>query len=144
MSTEPMSPESWNFFASVSTALISSAFAAFSAWLTCRSEKKKLHMSLQEEREKMLLQWEHDEAISFDVAFWDMCSAVTRFVKNDSFYRSSALLAVSAVRSRCRGELAQSIDHLFQALSDGSRPQAEQYLSEAIDCKRSGEQHKNI
>ncbi len=93
--------------------LIALAGAALSALVSFFVAK----FSSEREIKKMKLEWEHQDVISSDEDFSDMAVAVSRFVQaQTSKTHTEAITAITKIRAKEYGEIADSLDALYAAI----------------------------
>lgn len=107
------------------------------SWLISRS-------TANHELVKMERSWAHDAVVSSEEEFSSMAATVSRYAaSNTPQNRIKAITAVSAIRAKENGQLASSLDKLYNVLQlpihSGQSINAE--LSNVIDEKRKANCH---
>ena len=111
------------------------ASAAISFWVSKSSAEKEI--------QKMKLEWSRQDIVSSDEDFSDMAVAVSVFIqKQTSKTHTDAVAAVTKIRAKESGTIADSLDALYAAIGrrgSGCSPNLEQIdrlLSEILKQKR--------
>lgn len=99
--------------------------------------------SAEKEIQKMKLEWKRQDIVSSDEDFLDMAVAVSRFIQmQTSKTHTEAIAAVTKIRAKESGTIADSLDSLYSAIGTrghGYNPNCEEIdrlLSEILKQKR--------
>ena len=125
----------------ISSAIVSAIITTIGSIITAKISQKTAFKTAEEtanrEIEKMERTWQREDIVSSDEEFAEMSSAVASFVhmRNGAF-SLEATKAVASIRSKETGELASTLDHLYNSIQADDYQKTEMLLSEAISEKR--------
>lgn len=99
--------------------------------------------SAEKEIQKMKLEWKRQDIVSSDEDFSDMAVAVSRFIQmQTSKTHTDAVAAVTKIRAKESGTIADSLDSLYSAIGmrgycyNPNREEIDSLLSEVLKQKR--------
>ena len=125
----------------ISSAIVSAIITTIGSIITAKISQKTAVKTAEEtanrEIEKMERTWQREDIVSSDEEFAEMASAVASFVhmRNGAF-SLDATKAVASIRSKETGELASTLDLLYNSIQADDYQKTELLLSEAITEKR--------
>lgn len=125
----------------ISSAIISAFITMIGSIITAKiSQKtavKTAEKTANREIEKMERTWQREDIVSSDEEFAEMASAVASFVHmSNGAFSLDAAKAVAAIRSKETGELASTLDLLYNSIQADDYQKTDMLLSEAISEKR--------
>lgn len=130
----------------VTVAIIGLLSVSISSFVSYHVSKKAAHAEV----EKLKLTWKHDREIEFDADFSNMMTAVTLFIKKQTWTSfNDAVKSVNVVRVKVDGDLAQTLDKLMDSFGiyqngiSQNIPQLNICLKAAIEQKRISTREKD-
>lgn len=89
------------------------------------------------EIEKMQLEWDREDLVSSEEDFSKMISAVAKYTSGlYRGYQREALGEIASVRAKENGDLALTLDQLYQAVYDARPRDIDKHLTNVINEKR--------
>lgn len=104
-------------------------------------------MVAKREFQKLKMEWERQDVVESNKRFSEMVAAVSLYTSKLSDGYSvephEAISMLSSVRSVETGAIAETLDHLYFALKDGTIQEVNEALSKAVDQKRRDKNNVN-